>query len=143
MSTALTTLPAVTAPAANDNFGGSYERDENGIIDAHSEGIEMEDPSDPEEIALDAFFKRVLNEQYTILHDNFGAEHAEKANYGWVEGDDFLCTKIGMINGYSTISTTIDDEEKTIVKHTVSLVDERGETESETIYLAGNAALAA
>lgn len=143
MNTQLTTLPTITAPAADDNFGGSYERDENGIIDAHFEGIEMEDPSDPEEIALDAFFKRVLNEQYTILHDNFGVEHAEKANYAWVDGEDFLCTKIRTINGYSTISTNLDEEGKTINRHTVFLVNEKGETVSETVYLAGNAALAA
>jgi hypothetical protein len=139
----LSALPAVVINDAEKEYNGTYDRDENGIINAIVDAFEADDPEDEQEVAQCNFLTNVMNQQYTILHDNFGIEHAECANYGWVSDDDSITTKIRTINGYSTIETKFDDESMTVVSHVIKLINDNGDYEDEVSYVAGNAAVAA
>lgn len=139
VAVALVALPPVTPPVANDNFGGTYERDENGIIQAlmpEFDGDETE-----EQIRLSLAYALLANQQYTILHDNFGSEVAEKTSYDSVSGDGLMCSKIRSLNGYSTITSTYNDE-YVATRHFIVIIGEDGQNGPETDYLPGNAALA-
>lgn len=139
----LSALPAVVIMDDEKEYDGTYDRDENGIINAIVDAFEADDPEDEQEVAQCNFLTNVMNQQYTILHDNFGIKHAESANYGWVSVGDSITTKIRTINGYSTIETKFDEEAMTITSHVIKLVNDNGEYEEEVAYVAGNAAIAA
>jgi len=136
----LTVLPPVTPPVANDNFGGSYERDENGIIQAlvPETGAWMTDEERARSIGVTA----IANQQYTILHDNFGSKAAESTNYGWVGGDGYTTSKIRSMNGYSTIHSEYD-KDYVVSRHYTTLIGDDGKDLPQTDYVPGNAGLAA
>lgn len=139
-ATLLTVLPPVTPPVAGDCFSGSYERDENGIIQAlmPETGAWMTD----EERARSIGVTGIANQQYTILHDNFGSKAAESTNYGWVGGDGYTTSKIRSMNGYSTIHSEYD-KDYVVSRHYTTLIGDDRQTEPETDYIPGNAGLAA
>lgn len=139
LAAALLVLPPVTPPVADDNFGGTYERDGNGIIQAHAPDLSECETDEDRRYAT--AITLVANQQYTILHDNFGAEAAESTNYGWVGGDDNTTSKIRALNGYSTIQTKHGDD-FVATRHFVVIIDDDGKESPETDYLPGNAALA-
>jgi len=136
----LTVLPPVTPPVANDNFGGSYERDENGIIQALVPDFSECETDEDRQYAIASTL--VANQQYTIVHDNFGAKAAESTNYGWVGGDDSTTSKIRALNGYSTIHSVHGDD-FVATRHFVMLIGDDGKSAPETDYVPGNAGLAA
>lgn len=136
----LNSLPTVINDDSN-NFYGSYERDENGIIQVFFREVDGSDDATAEQRATEERFAVMMNEQYTILHDNYGREIAENTKYGWVEQDAKISSKIKKINGYSVIET-MHDENYTNRRHVVTLVGDNGVNEEPITYSVGNAALA-
>lgn len=136
----LNSLPTVINDDSN-NFYGSYERDENGIIQVFFREVDGSDDATAEQRATEERFAVMMNEQYTILHDNYGREIAENTEYGWVEQDAKISSKIKKINGYSVIET-MHDENYTNRRHVVTLVGDNDVNEEPITYSVGNAALA-
>ncbi len=136
----LESLPTVINDDSN-NFYGSYERDENGVIQVFFREVDGPDDASAKRRAIEERFALMMNEQYTVLHDNYGREIAENTEYGWDEQDTQIGSKIKKINGYSIIET-MHDENYTNRRHVVTLVGNNGVNEDPITYSVGNAALA-
>jgi len=139
IAAALLALPPVAPPVEDDNWGGSYERDAAGIIEAFEPNLA--ECTEDEDLAIERANTLLYNQQYTIVHDHFGREAAEKTNYGWVSMNGSISSKIRTLNGYSLITTTYDDD-YVATRHFVVIIDEDGQNGPETDYLPGNAGLA-
>jgi hypothetical protein len=57
---------------------------------------------------IDRLMERALNQQFTLIKRRYGITEAERANYGWGQDDESICTKIYGEGGGTTLTTSWD-----------------------------------